>query len=253
MRQRSLPGGVEMDVDQGEVRALLRRSRSGALATALAGEAGWPYVSLVTLACDLDLSPVLLLSDLSEHSRNLQADPRASLLVEEASRRANPQTGARLTLVGRIGVDAEPRLRRRFLARHPGAAVYADFADFHVYRLAIERLHYVGGFGRAQWLSTALTAGGDALAIAACEEEVLTAVNAEHAAAVTRAAQRLLGLHGDGWQMIGIDPDGCDLRHRGSIARLTFARPAENGAALWRELHDLFDRATATDSPPPGA
>ena len=233
------------------VRALVRRARCGALATALAAGDGWPYVSLVTLACDSDLSPILLLSNLADHTRNLRADARASLMVEEASRRANPQTGARVTLVGRVVADAEPRLRRRFLARHPGAALYADFADFHVFRLVIENAHYVGGFGRAQWLAAAdLLHGEAAAAIAACEEATLATANAEHPAAIALLASRLLGLPGQGWRLVGIDPDGCDLRRRSRLARLSFARPATDAAMLWEELHRLFARAAGGPNPP---
>lgn len=233
------------------IRALIRRARCGALATALAADEGWPYVSLVTLACDTDLSPILLLSNLSDHTRNLQADARASLMLEEASRLANPQTGARVTLVGRVVADAEPRLRRRFLARHPGAALYADFADFHVFRLAIERVHSIGGFGRAEWLpGEDLLQSEGAAAIAACEETVLATVNTLHAASIATLASRRLGLTGEGWEMVGIDPDGCDLGRKSRRARVSFTRPATDTAALWEELHHLFVTAAGAADPP---
>jgi hypothetical protein len=146
-----------------QARTVLRSRRSAALATAMATEAGWPYASLVTIACDVDGGPILLMSRLSDHTRNLDRNPRASLLLEDASRRVNPQTGPRLTLLGRIVPEAEPRLRRRFLARHPGAALYADFTDFRIFRMQVERGHWVGGFGQARWLeSGAILADPDA-------------------------------------------------------------------------------------------
>lgn len=234
-----------------EARALVRRARCGALATLFAGDDGRPYVSLVTLACDCDLSPILLLSDLADHTRNLSRDARASLLVEEASRRANPQTGARVSLIGRVVADATPRLRRRFLARHPGAAVYSDFADFHIFRLIVERAHHVGGFGRAQWLTgEAILSPAGAEAIAAGEEEILTEANREHGETITMLARHLLGLRGDGWQLAGVDPDGCDLRRGSTLARLPFADPATDPSAVWQALKTLFSRVETAPEPP---
>lgn len=223
-----------------EARALVRRARAGSLATALAGENGAPYASLVTFACDGDISPILLFSDLSDHTRNLAQDGRAALLCEEASARANPQTGPRVTLLGTIARDDAPRLRRRFLARHPAAALYADFADFHVYRMTVARAHFVGGFARAVWHpAKAIVSDPEAAAaIAEAEEDVLRHMNEDHADAIDRFARRL-GRRGEGWRMIGCDPEGCDLRRRASHARLPFPRPVADLAALRQTLVEL--------------
>jgi putative heme iron utilization protein len=230
---------------------VLRSRRSAALATALASEGGWPYASLVTFACDVDGSPILLLSGLSDHTRNLDRDPRASLLVENASRRANPQTGPRLTLLGRIAADAEPRLRRRFLARHPGAALYADFADFRVFRMAVARVHWVGGFGRARWLeASAVLADAEASrAIAEAEPSALEHINAEHAGAIDRCAGRLLGRAGGGWRIVGLDPDGCDLARGSTLARLSFPRPAPDADGLGALLEELAGATSDASMP----
>lgn len=228
-----------------ETRGLLRRARSAALATSLVddpggGDAsdgapgGWPYASLVTVACDVDASPILLLSDLSDHTRNLAGDDRASLLIEAASSRANPQTGPRVSLLGRIVRSADERHRRRFLARHPSAALYAGFADFNVYRMSVERAHFVGGFGRATWL-----AAGDVLldakvaeSIAEAEPAALALMQGERAEALARAAQRLLARPGEGWRAFAVDPEGCDVRRRGALARLDFPSLASTEAEL---------------------
>jgi putative heme iron utilization protein len=209
------------------IRRLLRRSRSGLLATALAGEdGGWPYGSLVTVAFDMDASPLFLFSNLSDHTRNLRADPRASLLVEAASRRANPQTGPRVTVLGRVARSEDERHRRRFLARHPGAKMYADFADFGFYRLTVERAHFVGGFARAVWVEgERLTLDVAAAAIAACEADVIQHMNEDHADALDLYANNLLGRRGKGWSMIGLDPDGLDLCRGAAFARLDFETP----------------------------
>jgi putative heme iron utilization protein len=216
---------------------LLRRAVSGALATALATDGGRPYASLVTLACDADGRPLFLFSDLSDHTRSLRADPRAALLIEEASRRANPQTGPRVTLVGRIDEAEEPRLRRRYLARHPGAAFYAGFADFHIFRMTVERVHFVGGFGRAAWLppESVLAEPARAAAIALAEEALLAEINAD-AAGLARLAAALPRRGTGAWRLVALDPLGADFRRGGALARLALPRPAVDAEDLRRLL-----------------
>lgn len=230
-------------------RRLLRRARSGALATAHptahetagGGKDAWPYASLVTVACDCDAAPLFLFSQLADHTRNLQTDDRASLLIEEASRRANPQTGPRVTVLGRIAKSEEERHRRRFLARHPSAMLYAGFTDFAIYRMNIERAHYVGGFGRARWIESRDFAWDavSAAAIAAAEPEIIQDSNAANAA--TLCARRLLRRSEDGWIIIALDPEGCDLRRGNAIARLEFPRPAFSPEGVREALRELAE------------
>src|ERR1700684_1125366 len=105
-----------------EARKLLRASRSGTLATAADG--GQPFASLVTPASAPDFSPLLLLSNLSEHTRHLRAEPRCSLLVCGAAEGANPQTAPRLTVTGIAETVTDPALKPRYLAVHPYASLY---------------------------------------------------------------------------------------------------------------------------------
>lgn len=230
-------------------RALLRRGRAGVLATALkgrgAGVAAWPYGSLVTFACDLDGSPIFLFSKLADHRRNLDADARASLLISEAFRRRNPQTGPRVALLGRIQPSKEERHRRRFLARHPDAQLYAGFADFRFHVMRIERAHYVGGFAAARWLKREEVAFADAdsAAVAAIEADVLRHMNEDHGQALDLYANRLLGRRGKGWTAIALDPEGLDLRRGGAFARLDFARPVGDAASVRAELVRLAHEA----------
>jgi hypothetical protein len=230
-----------------DVRRLMRRVRSAALATALANDRGWPYASLVTVACDTDGAPLLLLSELSDHTRNLAADPRASLLFETATRLSNPQTGPRVGVLGTLARTADDRHRRRFLARHPAAAGYAGFADFHVYRMTVARAHYVGGFARAVWVDgdRIRLPAATAEAIGAAEASVLNYMNGDHAEAVRLYARVMLGRSGDGWTLSGIDPDGCDLRRGATFARLDFPTPVATLADLRQALVDLAARARA--------
>lgn len=238
--------GTDRNSTAATARLLLRTRRMAALATALASDRGRPYCSLVTMACDCDGSPILLLSSLSDHTRNLDASPLASLLLEDAGRRSNPQTGPRLTLLGRIIPDEEPRLRRRFLARHPGAALYAGFADFRIFRMTVESGHWVGGFAQARRLEAGLILADAAAArvVADAEPSVLAHMNTDHREALDLIAQRLMGRAGSGWTMASIDPEGCDLsRGKGISCRVPFPRMATDAAALREILVELTGTA----------
>lgn len=205
------------------LRQVVRAARKAALATSLAGgRDNHPYVSLVTLAFDHDLSPILLLSRLADHTRNLLADGRAALLLDGTDGLANPQTGPRVTLTGRVAEDGDPRLRRRFLARHPGAELYAGFGDFAIWRMTVERAHFVGGFGRAVWFDAPLVPEDEAAFVAAAEEGALVEINDAHAALVAALAAQAGGDGAMAWRLAGIDPDGCELGAGEAVLRLAF-------------------------------
>jgi len=219
-------------------RLMMRGARSAVLSTALKSGGGWPYGSLVSVAFDSDLSPLMLFSGLSDHTRNLAVDSRASLLIEATSRLKNPQTGPRVSVLGKITKTSDARHRRRFLALHPEAALYAGFGDFSFFRMKIERVHFVGGFARAVWFKTADIVADKkaAAAVARAEPGVVRHMNADHAQAVDHYANALLGRAGSGWRMTGIDPDGFDLRRGGRTARLAFETPLQNRKAIREEL-----------------
>ena len=185
---------------------MLRLAATASLGT-LDGNGG-PFVSFVTVATTAAGEPVLLLSDLALHTKNLKRDPRASLLlVAPGGEGGDPLAGARLTLTGTIARDDDPALRRRFLARHEEAAGYAGFADFGFYRLAVEAGHLVAGFGRIVALAPAdiLTdlAGRDDLL--AAEAGAVAHMNEDHRDALRLYATVLLGLPDGDWTTTGAD------------------------------------------------
>jgi len=213
-----------------DVRELIRGRDRAALATALPagapGESAWPYASLVLVAVDHDLSPILLLSDLAEHSKAIAADPRVSLLFDGTAGLAQPLTGPRVTLLGRAARTDDERLKRRFLRHHPDAGMYAGFRDFNFYRVTPERAHLVGGFGKIRWIEpAALLAVPPLPELADSEQEIVAHMNGDHAEAVQLYAAKLLGLSGSNWLMTGIDAEGIDLRAGGDAARLPFETP----------------------------
>jgi len=222
-------------------RRLLRRLQRVALATSLRGG---PFVSLVLLVADLDASPILLLSDLAQHSRNIAFDPRVSLLLDGTADHSDPLTGPRLTLVGQAEVADDPRRLARFTTHHPASSAYSGFADFRLYRVRVERGHLVAGFGRIHWIEGRdLLFDVDARELAAAEPAILKHMNEDHAEAIANYARRLLGRTGTGWQMTGIDPEGIDLRCGGETARLDFAAPVLTPQAARAALVELAEKA----------
>lgn len=234
------------------VRDLMRGLDRAALATALPGppgtesEGSWPYASLVLVAVDHDLSPLLLVSDLAEHTRAMASDGRVSLLFDGTAGLEQPLTGPRVTVLGRAAPTADQRLRRRFLARHPDAALYADFKDFRFFRVVPERAHLVAGFGKIRWLEPAeLLPVPASPALIDAEAGIVTHMNEDHADALDLYAEKLLGLGGRGWRMTGIDAEGIDLRLGGRVARLPFDAPISDAADARAKLVALVGRARA--------
>src|ERR1700674_2963165 len=116
-------------------RSLLRRSRQGALATLMAGS-GDPYCSLVNVASHADASPILLISRLAVHTKNILGDPRVSLMLDERAE-GDPLEGSRIMLAGwaeEASADDLPVLRRRYLNAHPSAEAFVNFKDFSFFR-----------------------------------------------------------------------------------------------------------------------
>ena len=222
-------------------RRLLRREQRGALATSMRGV---PYASLVLITADLDASPLLLLSDLAQHSRNIAFDPRVSVLFDGTAGYQDRLTGPRLTIIGQATVVEDPRLLARFTAHHPASAVYSGFADFRLYRVAVASGHLVAGFGRIHRLDGCdLLFGAKAPALAAAEPEILEHMNEQHGDAIAACARGLLGRSGDGWRMTGIDPEGADLWRDGETARLDFHSVALTPEAARSTLVELANRA----------
>ena len=232
-------------------KALLRTVRAGTLAT-LDRNTGHPFASLVTVATDVDGSPVILTSRLSTHTANLEADGRASVLLAETGK-GDPLAHPRLTVLGAFAPLAresadDARVRRRFLARHPKAELYAGFGDFAFWRMAVAAAHLNGGFARAADLNAAdvLTdlAGADELI--AAEEGAVAHMNADHAEATQLYATKLCGETDGAWRISSLDPEGADLVAGDRTARLTFPQRVTSAGALRQVLVALAGKARAT-------
>jgi len=254
----SLPGAQAAGFDaRGLARHLLRTIRAGALATCDGPRDGHPLATLVSLATAIDGAPLLLLSQLSAHRTNLERDPRASLLLA-AQGKGDPLAHPRLSLIGRVHhITEEPeaaRARRRFLARHPKAKLYADFTDFAWFRMEVERAHLNGGFARAATLTRddlILDLAG-AEPLVAAHDGAVEHMNEDHADALALYATRLTGAGEDGggesvpggvWRTTGLDPEGLDLACGDHCTRIPFPTPVTTPDALRAVLVDLARKA----------
>jgi putative heme iron utilization protein len=231
-------------------RHVLRIAATGSLGTL--DEDGAPFTSLVTVATTMDGSPLMLLSDLAVHTRNLRGDPRASLLlVAPGGEGGDPPAGARLTLTGHVVRDDDASHRRRFIARHEEAAGYAGFADFGLYRLDVRRGHLVAGFGRIVTLTPPdlLTDTTGTEQLVAAEQGAVDHMNEDHADALSLYATVLLGLPDGDWITTGADPDGLDLRAGPLRGRLPFPERVTTSAELRGVLVDLVKTAREKAAP----
>jgi putative heme iron utilization protein len=221
------------------VKRLMRLARTGALAT-LEAQGGAPLTTLIGVASDFDGAPLFLMSTLSRHTRNLAGDARASLLLTGRPERGDPLNHPRVTLSGQVERCAAPRAKVRYLQRNPKAGLYAGFADFALYQLRIEDVHFNGGFGRAAPLTVAevlASREGEAV-LAEAEEQLLAEANALGAPMLARLAGRHLSR--PVWRAIGLDAEGLDLAAGGRAARAQFATPAHDPGAWRAGLKALF-------------
>src|SRR6202453_1037525 len=172
-----------------DVKRLMRLARTGALAT-LEAKGGAPPTTLLGVASDFDGAPLFLMSTLSRHTRNLAGDPRASLLLTGRHERGDPLNQPRVTLGGVVERCAAPRAKLRYLQRNPKAGLYAGFADFALYQLRIDDVHFNGGFGRAAPLAAVevLASREGEAALVEAEDELLAEGNALGRAAVAPPA-----------------------------------------------------------------
>lgn len=229
--------------DGDDARRLIRAARTASLATLLDG--GTPYASLVKAATDFAGQPVILISRLAWHTRNLEADGRASLMFYAAGSEGDPLEAARVTAIGRLAPSADASCAQRFLACHPNAAAYAAFSDFSYWRMEVERCHAIAGFGRIETFeATAVVLPREqALTVERLAPEAVAHMNEHHKEALGLYATRLLGEPEGDWQATTLDPDGIELSNGKRSVRLAFAHPVGTAAEVRATLKALADQA----------
>ncbi|WP_233861841.1 HugZ family pyridoxamine 5'-phosphate oxidase [Paraburkholderia adhaesiva] len=209
---------------------LLHQVPIGTLATHAREPHGFPYPTVMPFAPDASHRPVILVSRLAEHTRNLQDDPRAGFLVAHAPD-GDVLNGPRETLLGQfapVDADREGAVARRYLRYHPDAERYLALGDFAFWVLYVERLRYIAGFGAMGWLNGAEL---DTLDPLPEEEEVtLIAFFEGHPARRT------------GLELAGVDRYGADLKIDGVRTRFIFDAPQLDLQSLHAVLADCVER-----------
>jgi putative heme iron utilization protein len=224
---------------------LLREGRSGALATLMPGS-GDPYCSLVNVATAADGAPLLLISTLAVHTKNLLNDARCSLMIDER-KEGDPLEGGRVMLLGTAVKTDDKDVRRRYLERQPEAEVYAGFADFAFYKMLLKGEHLVAGFGRIVDLKPedVLTQIDDAPDMVAGETDILQHMNEDHLDTCRLYATKLLGAADGDWRCVGCDPEGLELQYGRIALRLPFPQRVRAPGVLRVVLKQLADEARA--------
>ena len=226
-------------------RARVRRHHAGMLATLSHRLGGYPFGSTVPFVLDHAARPVILVSRLAEHTRNIEADRRASLLVSEPT--ADVQAGARLTLVGDVAraTGDLAALQARYLRYFPDAERLLDLDDFAFYRLEPLQIRYIAGFADIHWISAAAYAP-PANALADHEATLLARANDEHADTLRDCCRFHHGRETERAVMIGIDCDGFDLRAPGSplpaVLRVDFEHPAVTADEVSAQLRAVAQK-----------
>jgi heme iron utilization protein len=219
------------------MRQLLRRARTCSLST-LSMVDGTPYGSLANIATDAAGWPLILISRLAWHTQNLEIDTRASVLVVEVPAKGDALVGPRVTVLGRFEQVDDASLRRRYLARHPQAAPYADFPDFSFWRLRPTSIHGVAGFGRIETLvpDEVFPPVGE---METLETSAIAHMNQDHDEAIHLYATKILGGQPGPWRILAIDPDGADLGLNEQSLRMDFHTPVFTAEDLRQKFAEL--------------
>lgn len=246
------PGVRGEPTDAERSRTLIAATPTAALATL--GDGGFPFGSLVSHALDATGRPLLLLSDLAEHTRNLAADQRASVMAVESGT-GDPLALARVTVVGEVSeLRDEERATALLTYReaHPGA-FYAGFSDFRLYRMEVTSVRYVGGFGRMSWVGAAEYAAAEPDPLRPHVARIVEHMNDDHADALvlfcrvfagreSTVQARMVGVDRYGFAVLAADSAGGEP----TAVRLHFDRPADTTDEVRAAMVELVRRARAT-------
>lgn len=231
-------------------RTLVHRARSGTLSTLSRRHPGHPFGSVMPYALDGRGAPLLLISTMAMHTQNLEADPRASLLVTQPGWTEDPLAGGRVTLMGRAARVPESdgrAAREAYLARHPRAAAWVDFEDFGFWQLEIAHVYFVGGFAAMDWVTSEGYAAARPDPLADVAEEILAHMNRDHAAALLTLARAHVDALAAEATMLSVDRLGFRVRLRSGErvhgARIAFPREVTTAEECRAALIEMIGRA----------
>lgn len=219
----------------------------------------FPYSTFTLVAYDYDSSPIFLLSDLSEHTSNLKSNNLISLMVYEEEKiyklfpkfkkqfgnYEDPMSRPRITLIGEAKITKDSSHKKRFLSRHPAANLYSNFNDMNFYILKIKSAHLVGGFAHVRWFSKNELLCKDFNNFKEMEFDVIEHMNSHHKESVDLYSTKILKNKTKNWEIVGIDPDGFDLRKGKNLTRLFFEKQLNDAKKLrgvFVNLHKLASK-----------
>lgn len=229
-----------MSVMGDEARRFTRGQRSGVLSTLSKRLDGHPFGSVAPFILDHAGRPVILISDIAEHTKNLVADPRVSLIVQPYS--PDMQVNGRVTIIGHATrLDDKDGMAPRYLRFHPQAETYFAMHDFQFYRIEPARIRYIGGFGRIHWVEPAAYLLPDS-PLAEEESDIVAHMNTDHGDSLIAYCRHVHGVETTAASLLGLDPDGFDLRADTGELRFGFATPV-NDAREAREALVALARA----------
>lgn len=231
-----------------EARQLLRRARTAALGTSNLNPTG-PYISLANVATDGGGCPVIFISKLAWHTRNILANPSASIMASEIPAEGDALTGPRVTVMGEFRPVPAADIAERYAGHHPAARFYLEFPDFSFWRLFPQKIHAVAGFGRIETMEPdeVFLPESAVTAVMAAAPSAISHMNADHADAVELYATRLLGAAPGSWQITAIDPDGAHLGLGDKALRLPFDEPVLSPDGLRQVFVALARKARDVD------
>lgn len=233
-----------------EARKFLHSTRSAVLSTLSARLEGYPFGSIAPFVLDHDGNPLILISTIAEHTKNIQADARVSLIAFDPSAQ-DMQAGGRLTLIG----DARPTpkddaaVRERYLRYFPQAEQYFDMHDFLFHCINVKQARFIGGFGKIHWIA------GDNLRpqpnqLAQQESAILGHMNADHADSLRAYCRHWHGVLPQSAAMLGIDTSGFDVRADDRVLRFDFDTPVTDAQSARIALVAMSKAAAETAAAP---
>ncbi len=227
----------------------------------------FPYSTFTLTAFDYDLSPILLLSNLSEHTTNIRENKNVSLMICEENKLyeyfpkfdnkiakinyEDPMSRPRVTIIGDIKQSNDGNLKQRFLMRHPASALYANFSDMNFFKINIKSAHLIGGFAQVKWFSKKDLCCKNFLNFKNSEKNIIDHMNQSHQQSVNLYANKLIinnlkkkNKRGN-WKIVGIDPDGFDIRKKNLLNRYCFKKEvndAKKFRGIFVNLHKIASK-----------
>jgi putative heme iron utilization protein len=231
-------------------RTLMYLGRVGSLSTLSRRQPGFPFGSVMPYGLDIHGRPIILISTMAMQTQNLQADPRASLLVTPADAEGDPLGASRVTLVGNVLLLQEPEVaeaRKLYLARHANSKYWVDFEDFSFYRMEVLDVYYVGGFGVMGWVAAFEYDRSQPDPLADSTAEIIEHMNADHKDALILLAKNFAGVEAQAATMIAVDRLGFHVRLKTQDGlrgvRIAFLREVNNPAETRRVLVEMVQQA----------